>query len=262
MTISDEKDLSESLGKALQSFQRVGSFKRIIIKKEGKIVGVKELFEMLQVNIVDNFYDNILDEPTMFIYSQGQGNRFGFVVKTSTSAKDLDIVLKAVEATAEIDFEPLFVLIGKEGEAVAPYFKNAKEMEDYAGPDFRFKTLDQNDLALAYAVNDYYFAFSSSWESMESLLAELQDFLESKVLMSDLKQGDQGKQVSLLQSWLAKDLGIGSVSGTYNQETKDYVIMFQEKYTSDILIPQGQTKGTGIVDLATRRKLNKLYSDF
>ncbi len=265
ITISDKKDLSESIKKTLESFQRVDRFKRIIIKKEGEIVGVKELFELLEVNITENFYDNILDEPTMFIYSQGQGNRFGFVVKTSTSAKDLNIVLKAAEPTAETDFEPLFVLMGKKGKAVAPYFKNAVDMEDYTGLDFRFKTLDQNDLAITYAATDYYFAFSSSWESMESLLMELQNFLENKVLTNDLKQGDQGKQVSLLQGWLAKDLSIdspGFISGIYNQETKDYVILFQEKYASDILIPQGQTKGTGIVDLATRRKLNNLYSDF
>jgi len=265
ITVSDAKDLLDSLKKTLQTFQPVGQFKRIIVKKEGEIVGVKEFFNMLEVKIPDNLYDSILDEPTMFIYSQSQGSRFGFVVKTSVSAKDLNIILKAAEPTAELDLEPLFSLMGKEGKAVAPYFKNASDIEDYTGPDFRFKTLNQNDLGILYATTDYYFAFSSSSESMENLLIKLQEFLEDKVLINDLKLGDQGKQVSLLQKWLARDLSVdspGFVSGFYNQETRDHVVRFQEKYATDILIPQGQTKGTGIVDLATRKKLNQLYSGF
>jgi hypothetical protein len=155
--------------------------------------------------------------------------------------------------------------MGKEGKAVAPYFKNASDLQDYQGPDFRFKTLNENDLGIFYAANDYYFAFTSSSESMESLLAKLQQFLGNKVLMGDLKPGDQGDQVVLLQNWLVKEFNIEDpafVSGLFDQGTKDYVIKFQEKYATEVLIPQGQTKGTGIVDLATRNKLNKIYSDF
>jgi len=265
ITISDAEDLSEALKKSLQVPRFPSQFKRIIIKKEGEIVGVKELFNLLEVKVPDNFYDNIIDEPTMFIYSQGQGGRFGFVVKASTSAQALNIVLRAMEPTAEADFENLFVLMGKEEKAVAPYFKNAEDMEDYTGPDFRFKTLNQNDLGIFYLATDYYFVFSSSLESTENLLIKIQEFLENKVLLGDLKPGDQGKQVSLLQNWLAKEFSIESPSfnsGLFNQATKDYVIRFQEKYATDILIPQGQTKGTGIVDLATRKKLNQIYSDF
>jgi hypothetical protein len=265
MTVSDSKDLSDSLEKALQSPQPTGQFKRIIIKKEGEILGVKDFFGLLGVNFPDNFYDNIIDEPTMFIYSQGQGKRIGFAVKTKTSASGLNVILKAEEPTAETDLDPLFALMGKEGKAVAPYFKNASDLQDYQGPDFRFKTLNENDLGIFYAANDYYFAFTSSSESMESLLAKLQQFLGNKVLMGDLKPGDQGDQVVLLQNWLVKEFNIEDpafVSGLFDQGTKDYVIKFQEKYATEVLIPQGQTKGTGIVDLATRNKLNKIYSDF
>jgi hypothetical protein len=265
MTVSDAKDLSDSLKKTLQTSQAAGQFKRIIIKKEGEIVGVKDFFTMLGVTFPDDFYSNTIDEPTMFIYSQGQGNRLGFVVKVSTSASALNVILKAEEPTAETDLDPLFFLMGKEGKAVAPYFKNASDAEDYTGPDFRFKTINQNDLGIFYSVNDYYFAFSSSSESMEKLLANIQNFLKDKVLLSDLKSGDQGDQVYLLQNWLAREFSIsdpGFTSGQFNQTTKDYIVKFQEKYATDILIPQGQTRGTGILDVATRKKLNQIYSNF
>lgn len=265
ITISNPNDLSESLRKTLQSVQPINQFKRIIIKKDGEIIGVKEFFEMVQVEVPDNFYDSIIDEPTMFIYSQGQGNRFGFVVKTSVSAQSFNIILKSMEPTAETDFEELFVLMGKEGKAVAPFFKDAKDVQDYDGLNFRFKTLNQNDLGILYIATDYYFAFSSSWESMESLLINIQLSLENKLLTVDLKTADQSSQVLLLQKWLTKEFNIQNpnfVSGNFDLETKNYVIKFQEKYSNDILIPQGLIRGTGIVDLTTRKKLNELYSEF
>jgi len=264
ITITEDKELKDAISKVLEKSLPAGQFKRIVIKKEGKILGIKDMFDILSVSVSENFYNNISDEPTMFVYSQGQGNRFGFVTKISGASNDLNVVLKSMEPTMETDFENLFALMGKEGRATAPYFKDASAVEGYEGVNFRFKTLNQNDLGICYSISDFYFVFSSSWESMSNLLVNTENYLSTRVLIRDLKAGDSGEHVRLLQKWLAKELDIYEgdlASGTFDAATKDAVIRFQEKYRVEILTPQGRSQGTGIADLATRKKLNQLYSE-
>lgn len=81
---------------------------------------------------------------------------------------------------------------------------------------------------------------------------------------TNMKYGDSGSEVSALQHALqlqslfsASDSEtVGSFFGT---NTYSAVVKFQEKYRSEILTPQGLTKGTGTVATGTRSKLNKLY---
>jgi len=265
ITITEDEELGSAIEKVLAEEQKEGQFRRLVIKKAGEVVNLKKFFEILSVDVLDNLFDNIIDEPTMFIYGQPQGNRFGFVVKTSTTKRDLTVVLKSMEPTMETDFESLFALMGKEGKGIAPFFKSSSSVVDYIGPEFRFKTLNQNDLGIVYSTSDYYFVLSSSWKSMEDVLEKLDESLMSKALIKDLKIGDEGEQVKLLQKWLARDLedyDSSLATGSFNQTTKNATISFQEKYAEDILIPQGLPGGTGIIDLLTRKKLNELYSEF
>jgi len=81
---------------------------------------------------------------------------------------------------------------------------------------------------------------------------------------SNLKQGDTGEQVRLLQTWLAKDTAIypqGLVTGYFGPLTKAAVIKFQEKYATDVLAPWGLSAGTGFVGATTRAKLNSFYNN-
>ncbi len=81
-------------------------------------------------------------------------------------------------------------------------------------------------------------------------------------ITKDLRYGDKGDEVNVLQTWLAKDKEIypqGLVTGFFGPLTQKAVIKFQEKYATEILEPQGLTRGTGIVDALTRKKLNELY---
>lgn len=80
---------------------------------------------------------------------------------------------------------------------------------------------------------------------------------------TDLKDGNQGNEVSKLQTCLARDKEVypsGKITGYFGSETKTAVIKFQEKYAKDILEPQGFTEGTGLVSKATRTKLNEVCS--
>jgi peptidoglycan hydrolase-like protein with peptidoglycan-binding domain len=81
-------------------------------------------------------------------------------------------------------------------------------------------------------------------------------------LINDLRFGSNGDEVRLLQTWLAKDSTIypeGMVTGWFGSLTERAVKKFQEKFDKEILIPNGLSKGTGVVDKATRAKLNSLY---
>mgnify|MGYP001035709128 CR=1 FL=1 len=78
---------------------------------------------------------------------------------------------------------------------------------------------------------------------------------------TDLKEGSRGEEVENLQKCLSKDPQLypsGDINGYFGKTTKEAVIKFQEKYSDEILVPFGLSKGTGIVSKATREKLNKI----
>lgn len=84
----------------------------------------------------------------------------------------------------------------------------------------------------------------------------------------NLRMGSAGADVLKLQQFLNASAdtiiapsgtgSIGNESVLYGQLTKRAVIKFQEKYASEILSPNGLTKGTGAVGASTRAKLNAL----
>lgn len=62
-----------------------------------------------------------------------------------------------------------------------------------------------------------------------------------------LKQGNSGSNVKLLQQFLNKELSLKiPTTGYFGPITKNAVNLFQTKYASDILIPQGLSKATGL----------------
>lgn len=84
----------------------------------------------------------------------------------------------------------------------------------------------------------------------------------------NLKVESTGADVLALQKFLnsnvdtqISDRGAGSPgneSSFFGAKTKLAVTKFQEKYMSEILVPAGLSKGTGIVGIGTRAKLNAL----
>ncbi len=84
----------------------------------------------------------------------------------------------------------------------------------------------------------------------------------------DLKEESQGEEVRNLQRcflYLAEDdedlYPQGEVTGFFDEDTKEAVVYFQEKYREEILDPGGFSSGTGMVSDGTRKKLNELCED-
>ena len=79
------------------------------------------------------------------------------------------------------------------------------------------------------------------------------------VFSRNLKVGTSGADVKCLQQLLNKEVA-GQVpqTGVFGVITKAAVIAFQEKYRAEVLAPSGLARGTGMVGLATRIKLNAL----
>jgi len=86
-------------------------------------------------------------------------------------------------------------------------------------------------------------------------------------LSSNLSYGMTSSQVRILQEGLKRDPSVfppypgqpAVSTGHFGPLTKAAVIRFQNKYAPEILTPWGRTIATGIVDIATRSKFNKLY---
>jgi len=89
------------------------------------------------------------------------------------------------------------------------------------------------------------------------------------VINRTLSIGMSGEDVFILQNILNLDTStqisqtgpgsIGNETSYFGPLMKQAVIKFQEKYASEILTPAGLSKGTGIVGLNTRLKIEKLF---
>ncbi len=95
-------------------------------------------------------------------------------------------------------------------------------------------------------------------EKKESILPEETEWCYN--FRNSLVIGNRGYEVTNLQNALAKEeIFQDPLDGYFGKRVFDAVVVFQEKYTTDVLGPWNLTKGTGFVGPTTLRKLNQLY---
>lgn len=120
---------------------------------------------------------------------------------------------------------------------------------------------------LALVVGFFVASLAVQYPIRNVLAQELPTF----IFLRDLRFGDSGNDISMLQKVLKTDLA-GSTGSPINfdnensyfgEQTRRAVVSFQNKYVNQILLPVGLTEGTGFVGLWTRLKLNEiLLKDF
>ena len=82
---------------------------------------------------------------------------------------------------------------------------------------------------------------------------------------SKLQKESQGTEVEALQECLSFFPEIypeAKITGYFGESTEKAVILFQEKYSEEILEPWEFDEGTGIVSETTRKKLNDICNEF
>lgn len=105
-------------------------------------------------------------------------------------------------------------------------------------------------------------------DRIAELKAKIAELLKQKIscqnLTQDLYYGLRSDYVRCLQEFLKYQgpeiYPQGLITGFFGPLTLRAVIRFQEKYASEILIPQGLKEGTGKVDFLTRSKINEILN--
>jgi len=174
LEISSSGDLSPLFAQTVQENQDLGKFKQIIVKdtQENRNLNLKEILTVLGVNLSEDFYQKTGSQFTLFINSQINGSRIGFILEIS-QPEGFNELLSSLEGNIKNDLNSILNLMGGGGPALISYFRNASQVRGYNGINFRYQTLNQEDLGICYLIYNNYFIFTSSWKSMTSVINKL-----------------------------------------------------------------------------------------
>jgi len=145
-------------------------FVRILIKNlpSNQLVNLRDFLNSFGIEATGNLYQKLDENFTLFVYSQEEGKRIGFIAKVKDN-EDLQELMTSWEPKMKSDFESLFSLMNKTGGALVPYFKSAS----YQNVSFRYQTFSIPHFGICYSIYDNYFIFTSSGKSMMKIIDQL-----------------------------------------------------------------------------------------
>jgi len=132
-----------------------------------QILSLQEIFEFLEIETPEEFWSKIKDSPTLFIYSNQTGNRFGFIAEIQEQG--LENLMTQWENTITTDLIILMTVLADKEISFPGYFKTA-ELEK---ADFRYIDSTEPNFGICYGFIDNYFLFTTSGESMIELIGLL-----------------------------------------------------------------------------------------
>jgi len=166
LEIRERSEILQALNQILEKELEEGIYLRILIKdlRENRFLGLKEFFTTINVKLPDDFYSSLNNEFTLFVFSQKEGKRLGFV--TRIIKEGFEDILRDLEPTMEEDFNSLFILMNKKDPTLVPYFKDSS----YQGTAIRYQTFSRQDLGICYSLFEDYFVFTSSFRGIKTTL--------------------------------------------------------------------------------------------
>lgn len=170
LEVSNLEEIKSSLFQIVGKKIEEDGFTRILFKdvENNKILGLKEFFTGFEVKTPEGLLDKLNNDFTLFILTSTGTNRLGFVAKIENK-KGLPELLTAWEKTVEKDTEQLFLVLGKEGPAIVPYFKQTNIKE----APIRFLTISKDDFGICYTLTNGYLILTTSLESMQKTIDEI-----------------------------------------------------------------------------------------
>jgi hypothetical protein len=163
LEIASTADLSSALANELKKNFSQAPFTRLLIKNttEEKYLVLKDFLGQFTTTDLDVFYKKLSPDFTLFIYSQEQGNRPGFIAKI-IEKEGLAAFLLTWQKTMESDLAKFYAILGKQGPALSPYFRKTS----YKGAEVYYQTFSKEDLGICYALQQDYFILTTSWQGL------------------------------------------------------------------------------------------------
>jgi hypothetical protein len=263
--ISSLEELPSTFSAILRSGLAEKRFTRIIIKdtEKQRVITLEDFFSNIDIEIPEWLYEQFQENFTLLSYAP-QNNQIALIArfkdasslsedKKEDKREEVEELMQEWEKTMVRDFDPLFAIMGKEKLMTAHPFEKVIR----SGKTYHYTTFVDENFGLAYSAIEDYLIISTSQKSIIELVDHKCEITKK------LQKGSKGVEVEILQNWLAKDTKLypdGLVTGYYGSLSEEAVKRFQQKFSDELLKPWGRVEGTGIVDEATREKLNEVYS--
>ena len=166
--ISNVEEISTILKEIMQEEMAEGEFLRVAIKniKEERLVSFQELSASLGIEVPEEMYQKIDQDYTLAFYSQTQEKRVVLITKVKEH-EGLTELLKSWETQI---LEKGIVI----SEEQYPFLASSFKTSFYKDIDFRYLTVSKADFDLCYAYFDNYFLLTSSFESFEKAIDEIE----------------------------------------------------------------------------------------
>lgn len=171
--LEEDGVLFEKLKELASQEQELDNFQRILVKKIGKekdyFLSFQEIVEILYVNIPYNISSklDLGGEYTLFLYTQEEGNRLGFVNKVS-DFENLAKNLKSWEEDMQADMRPIFL-----GRVLG--FPATEEFQDniYQEINIRYLNFPDPFLTIDYALVGEHLIITTSRESIYKVIDKI-----------------------------------------------------------------------------------------
>ncbi len=201
LEISNINDIPKLATKVEEEKIGEGDMVRFVVKNraEKRLVYPEEISQIYQVDTPDGFFQTLKGNFTLALFGQKQGKRLVFLDRIK-DREGLINLLKKWEG--DISKRGVFIS-GSRIQTLANRFKQTS----YDGVVFRYLTISKNDVGLCYTLLNNYFVFTTSFESMKTVIREL----KPKPVIGENKLGQlfilgfEGKTLSpRLESFLKK----------------------------------------------------------